>query len=130
MTKNTIILAILSVFLFSCKEEKLPSNIKSAVFNIEWAYQESYSHDSLMENMDKKYIDNLSEHSIDSIFWDHDKHMNEKSAAKKQLDKLLMYNAEYANHKELNNIHKYAYKISQRYYDNVILLYDRWTLHK
>jgi hypothetical protein len=122
--KKLLPIIALALLISSC-EKKLPLNIYGAVYSVHLADKLAYKSDSTINSLTKEYIDTVDRSVVLTLLVEMSIADKRKEDAKVELDELLKYNAEFSNHPEVVNKHQYAYKVTQKYWDNIVALYNR-----
>jgi hypothetical protein len=110
--KKLLVLSLVSVSLFSCKE-KLPSNIESAVNRNNWYVEELNQVDSIIIGLKDSDIKSISPDSARSLYVKHNIRYESYNSSSDELEELLKYNANYSNHDDVKN-RKYHFVIENR----------------
>lgn len=100
--KKLLVILGLSVSLISC-QEKLRSNIDSALFSYELAVKFGDPTDSLVISLNQQSIDKLSLDSVKTIIYATEFHRERQLKAAKELEELLKYNPEYSDYEKIKN---------------------------
>lgn len=123
--KKIILILIVASSIFSCKKE-LPSNIKTAVFNVNYSIDNRKENDSVILNLTTKEIDTLSKKTINGLLYNNEMFEENYKESSDELKEILKINPEYSDYEEVKNIKQpNYYKNMPKFYDNIMLLENR-----
>ena len=100
MKKTLLLLLILFV---SCQKKELPSNVSSALRDLDDFEKISRDYDSLISTLDKSKINNLSMDSLQSIIVRVKVNREMLEEREDKVEELLKYNPEYSDYTEIKN---------------------------
>lgn len=97
------ILLLLLILFVSCQKKELPTNISSALKDLDNFKKITRHHDSLISILDESKINNLSLDSLQSIIVSVKVDREMLQERQDKLDELLKYNPEYSDYDEIKN---------------------------
>jgi hypothetical protein len=124
--KKTTLFVLIALSIASCKKE-LPNIIKTAIFNCELQYDLNSDIDSIILNLDKSKISQLSEDSLSSLIFKQNFGDKQIKQSESELENLLILNPEYSDYHEIKNMKtRYYNKDSKKYFDNSLFIQKKY----
>lgn len=124
--KKITLFVLIALSIASCKKE-LPNIIKTAIFNCELQYDLNSDIDSIILNLDKSKISQLSKDSLSSLIFKQNFGDKQIKQSETELENLLRLNPEYSNYDEIKNMKtRYYNKDSKKYFDNSLFIQKKY----
>ena len=124
--KKLIAIIAITFTLTSC-QEKLPSNIQSALSYYEMQVDIGNKSDSLIYHLEPVDIDKMSSDSIHIMLGVNEMHGNNVTKADKELQELLKFNPEFSDYEQIKNAKRlYRYLDLVHFMDRYNYMENLW----
>lgn len=128
--KKLIPIIAIAFSLASC-QEKLPTNIQSALSNYEMQVDIANKSDSLIYHLEPADMDKMSSDSIHTILGVNEMQVDYAEKAEKELQELLKFNPEYSDYEQIKNAKRlYRYRNLVHFNDRYNYMENLWDYRR